>query len=73
MTANWTSSWSSRYLAVFPKVFAGRHTGHPAVEIQRAKRVRLEAAGVSAYADGERIAERPVEVEVVPGGLRVLA
>ncbi|MFJ4168415.1 diacylglycerol/lipid kinase family protein [Paenarthrobacter sp. NPDC089714] len=61
------------FLAVFPKVFTGRHTGHPAVGIQRAKRVRLEATGVSAYADGERIAELPVEVEVVPGGLRVLA
>lgn len=62
-----------RFLAVFPKVFAGKHTGHPAVEIRRARKVRLEADGVVAYADGERIAELPVEVEVVPGALRVLA
>lgn len=62
-----------RFLAVFPKVFAGKHTDHPAVQIRRVRRVRLEAAGVVAYADGERLGELPVDVEVVPGGLRVLA
>lgn len=62
-----------RFLAVFPKVFTGRHTTHPAVETHRVKSVRLEAAGADAYADGERIAALPVDVEVVPGGLRVLA
>ena len=62
-----------RFLAVFPKVFAGKHTSHPAVEIRRVRRVHLEAPGVVAYADGERIAELPVDVEVVPAGLWVLA
>jgi diacylglycerol kinase (ATP) len=62
-----------RFLAVFPKVFAGNHTDHPAVQIRRVRQVRLEAAGVVAYADGERLGELPVDVEVVPGGLRVLA
>lgn len=62
-----------RFLGVFPKVFAGKHTNHPAVEIMRVRKVRLEADGVVAYADGERIGPLPVEVEVVPAGLRVLA
>lgn len=62
-----------RFLAVFPKVFAGKHTRHPAVEIRRVRRVRLQAEGVVAYADGERIAELPVDVDIVPAGLRVLA
>ncbi|WP_347107903.1 YegS/Rv2252/BmrU family lipid kinase [Paenarthrobacter sp. S56] len=62
-----------RFLAVFPKVFAGRHTGHPAVGIHRVRKVRLEAAGVVAYADGERVGALPLDIEVVPGGLRVLA
>ncbi|MGO4247015.1 diacylglycerol kinase family protein [Paenarthrobacter sp. RAF54_2] len=62
-----------RFLAVFPKVFAGKHLGHPAVEIRRVRKVRLEAEGVVAYADGERVGRLPVEVEVVPRGLRVLA
>ena len=61
------------FLAVFPKVFAGKHLGHPAVEIRRVRKVRLEAEGVVAYADGERVGRLPVEVEVVPGVLRVLA
>lgn len=62
-----------RFLAVFPKVFAGKHTSHPAVDIRRVRKVRLEAEGVVAYADGERIAELPVDVDVVPAALWVLA
>jgi diacylglycerol kinase (ATP) len=62
-----------RFLAVFPKVFAGKHTGHPAVEIRRVRKVRLVADGVVAYADGERIAELPVDVDLVPAALWVLA
>ncbi|HET8878880.1 MAG TPA: YegS/Rv2252/BmrU family lipid kinase [Arthrobacter sp.] len=60
-------------LAVFPKVFSGRHIGHPAVELRRVRRVVLEAADVVAYADGERIGPLPLTVDVVPGALRVLA
>ncbi|WP_309138352.1 diacylglycerol kinase family protein [Paenarthrobacter sp. CM16] len=62
-----------RFLMVFPKVFAGKHTSHAAVEIQRVRTVRLEAEGVVAYADGERIGSLPVDVHVVPNALRVLA
>ena len=61
-----------RLLAVFPKVFSGKHVTHPAVTIKRARRVRLSTPGVVAYADGERFGPLPVEVEVVPGALEVL-
>ncbi|WP_454811049.1 diacylglycerol/lipid kinase family protein [Paenarthrobacter nitroguajacolicus] len=61
------------FLAVFPKVFAGKHTSHPAVEIKRVRKVQLDAESVVAYADGERIAELPVVVDLVPAGLWVLA
>ncbi len=61
------------FLAVFPKVFSGRHVGHRAVEIRRVRRVELEAPGVVAYADGERIGPLPLAIEVVPGAIRVLA
>ena len=61
------------FLAVFPKVFSGKHMGHPAVEIRRVRRVELEAHGVVAYADGERIGPLPLTIDVVPGALRVLA
>lgn len=60
------------FLRVFPKVFSGAHVKHPAVEVIRGRRVRLEAQGIVAYADGERFAPLPLTCEVVPGALRVL-
>lgn len=63
----------ARFLAVFPKVFSGRHTGHQAVHIRKVRRVELSAVSVVAYADGERIGPLPLTVEVVPGAIRVLA
>ena len=61
------------FLRVFPSVFRGAHTAHPAVEVRRAKSVRLEATGIVAYADGERFGPLPMTVEAVPGALTVLA
>jgi diacylglycerol kinase (ATP) len=61
------------FLRVFPKVFTGAHVGHPAVEIIRARRVHLEATGIVSYADGERFAPLPLDLEAVPGALTVLA
>jgi len=60
-------------LRVFPKVFAGEHTDHPAVEFVRGRRVTIEADDIVAYADGERIGALPIDVEVVPGALSVFA
>jgi diacylglycerol kinase (ATP) len=60
------------FLRVFPRVFAGTHVGHPAVETLRGRRVRLEAPGIVAFADGERVGPLPLDCEVVPGALRVL-
>jgi diacylglycerol kinase (ATP) len=61
------------FLRVFPKVFKGAHITHPAVDVHRARTVRLEATGIVSYADGERFAPLPMTVEVVPGALGVLA
>ena len=61
------------FLRVFPRVFKGTHTSHPAVEVLQARSVRLEATGIVSYADGERFAPLPMTVEVVPGALTVLA
>jgi diacylglycerol kinase (ATP) len=61
------------FLRVFPKVFSGAHVSHPAVEITRARTVSLEATGIVSYADGERFAPLPVDLEAVPGALTVLA
>lgn len=52
------------FLKVFPRVFAGTHVTHPAVEILRSKTVKIESKAV-AYADGERIGQLPVTAECI--------
>ena len=61
------------FLRVFPRVFSGTHITDPRVTLHRAKRIVIEADGVVAYADGERVGPLPIDIEVVPGALRVLA
>jgi len=63
------------FLRIFPRVFAGTHLTDPRVSVHRAARVRIEETGtrdVVAYADGERVGRLPLDLEVVPGALRVL-
>ncbi|HHU08798.1 MAG TPA: YegS/Rv2252/BmrU family lipid kinase [Intrasporangiaceae bacterium] len=61
------------FIRVFPKVFSGKHVTHPAVRIIRGRRIELDAPGIVAYADGERIGPLPRIVEVVPGAMRIIA
>jgi len=61
------------FLRIFPRVFKGTHVTDPRVTVYRGKNIRVESDGVVAYADGERVGPLPVDVEVVPGSLRVLA
>lgn len=60
------------FLRLFPSVFRGEHLRDPRVAVHRARRIRIESDAVVAYADGERIAPLPIDVEVVPRALRVL-
>ncbi|GAA3029820.1 YegS/Rv2252/BmrU family lipid kinase [Streptosporangium longisporum] len=60
------------FLRTFPRVYRGSHASHPAVTMYRARTVTLEAPGVIAYADGERIGPTPLTCEIVPGALQVL-
>jgi diacylglycerol kinase (ATP) len=63
------------FLAVFPKVYAGRHVGHPALEFVRTRRARFALdREIIAFADGEPmlpVGEAGIELEVVPGALAV--
>lgn len=64
-------------LAVFPKVYRGRHVDHPAVTIARTPWAELAAdRAVEMYGGGEPMHRlppgEPVRVEVVPGGLAVV-
>jgi diacylglycerol kinase (ATP) len=63
----------TKFLRIFPKVFSGTHTGLPVVRMERARRIRIEAPGIIVYGDGERMGPAPVDIELVPGALRVLA
>lgn len=56
------------FLRVFPKVYAGTHITHPAVEIHRGSQVVIEAQAV-AYADGERVGTLPAHATCVAGAL----
>ncbi|QJT00616.1 diacylglycerol kinase [Streptomyces asoensis] len=59
-------------LRVFPKVYRGTHIDHPKVTVLRAAKVEIAAAGVSGYADGERLGELPLTARCVPGAVRVI-
>lgn len=61
------------FLRIFPRVFKGTHVTDARVSIRRARRIRVDADNVVAYADGERVAALPLEIEVRPGALTVLA
>lgn len=52
------------FMKVFPRVFAGTHVSHPAVEIVRSKNVTIESKAI-AYADGERIGQLPISAECI--------
>ncbi|MFD9905338.1 diacylglycerol kinase [Streptomyces sp. NPDC059063] len=59
-------------LTVFPRVYKGTHLGHPKVTVHRAAKVELAAAGVTGYADGERLGPLPLTARCVRGAVRVL-
>ena len=56
-----------------PRVFSGGHLSNPAVSMHRVKRLKVEAeAPMPIWADGERVAETPAEISVVPKALNLL-
>jgi diacylglycerol kinase (ATP) len=63
----------AQFAGVFPRVFSGRHVDHPRVHLHRAAHVCVAADGIVGYADGERIGPLPLDCQVVPGALRLLA
>ena len=62
----------ARFLRLLPTVYRGTHLRAPEVTVVRGRTIRIESSGVSAYGDGEFIADLPVTIEVVPAALRVV-
>lgn len=60
-------------LRILPRVRRGTHLGHPLVTSHQAATVSLDAPGVVAYADGERVGPLPLTATSVPGALTLLA
>ena len=54
-------------IRTYPKLFKGTHITHPQYEHHRVRSVTVAAAGIVAYADGERFGALPVTVDCVPG------
>lgn len=66
----------TRVLGLLPRVLKGTHLDHPAVTALRSRRVRISASTpVMVHADGEILdtAAMSVDVELLPGALRVLS
>jgi YegS/Rv2252/BmrU family lipid kinase len=63
-------------LGLVPRIMRGTHVGHPRLRLARARRVLIESeAPLLVEADGEIVFEdaRRLEIEILPGALRVLA
>ncbi len=60
------------FVRTFPSVFRGTHINDPKVTQHAGRRIRIEAPGQLAYADGDRMGELPIDVEALPGALQVL-
>jgi diacylglycerol kinase (ATP) len=62
------------FVAVFPKVFRGRHVTHPAITMLRGQEVELESERpFDVYGDGERLGPLPTTFTAVAGALKVAA
>ena len=62
----------TRFLTMFPRVYAGTHVNHELVSTFRCRSIVVTAAGQVAYGDGERIGPLPVHLDCWPGALRVV-
>jgi YegS/Rv2252/BmrU family lipid kinase len=63
----------ARFLATFPKIFPGTHTGEPGIEASRATRIQFDlAAPVECMIDGEVLALHLQSLQVLPSTLRVM-
>ena len=59
-------------IRTYPMLFKGTHVNHPDYRHHAGRVITVAAPGITAYADGERIAALPLTIEVQPAALRVL-
>lgn len=62
-----------RFLRLLPTVFRGAHVALPNVEVVRARSLLVSASRpFHLFADGDRIADLPAEISVMPAAVRAL-
>ncbi|MGE2730307.1 diacylglycerol kinase [Mycolicibacterium vaccae] len=66
------SASRTRLVRLFPTVFKGTHVDLDEVHTARARTIRVDSPGITAYADGEYVCPLPVQVSAVPAALRIL-
>jgi diacylglycerol kinase (ATP) len=60
------------FVRTFPKIYRGKHLGHPKIEVLHGRTVTIEAdSRLPIVLDGEQPGTTPVLFELVPGALRV--
>jgi diacylglycerol kinase (ATP) len=60
------------FLTTAPKIYKGKHVGHPKVEVLRSARVEVESdEHLPIEVEGEQPGTTPAVFEIVPGALRV--
>ncbi|MDQ4082248.1 MAG: diacylglycerol kinase family lipid kinase [Actinomycetota bacterium] len=60
------------FVATFPKIYRGRHIGHPKIELLRGREVSVETpAPLPIALDGEQPGTTPATFTVVPNALRL--
>jgi diacylglycerol kinase (ATP) len=56
-------------IRVLAKAFRGRHIEEREVETHRVRSVRIEAQGLTGYADGDPMGPLPITVDLLPGAM----
>jgi YegS/Rv2252/BmrU family lipid kinase len=60
------------FLTTAPKIYKGRHVGHPKVEIVRSASVEVDAdEHLPIEVEGEQVGTTPARFEIVPGALKI--
>lgn len=75
LDAVWATELSTRELiALLPKLSRAGHVGHPKVSFRTFRRMRVETDPPMAFhIEGDLFGQSPLEIEVVPGALRLMA
>jgi diacylglycerol kinase (ATP) len=60
------------FVTTFPKIYRGRHTSHPKVDVVRASAISVDASeALPVVLDGEQPGTTPARFEIVPGALKL--